>query len=56
MSPEFIQRLKTSIEVSSDVGMGYEEDKGKLGKVLSLCSLRKGGYVSTFGEGRLEGY
>ena len=47
MTPEFIQRVKTSINVASDVGMGYEEDRGKLGKVLSLCFLVKEG---------LEGY
>lgn len=47
MTPELIQRVKMSIDVASDVGRGYDEDKENLGKVLSLCSLVKEG---------LEGY
>jgi len=47
ITPEFIERVKTSIDVASDVGHGYEEDKEKFDKVLNLCSLVKKG---------LEGY
>lgn len=36
MTPELIRRVKTSINVASDVGHGYEEDKEELDKVLSL--------------------